>query len=255
MKGRTELEHPEWVSACCYQEYVVAFLDILNFSQLVYDTKNNVIFAGLFNALSTGVDQNGFLLKNGFDGLKTSVISDSIVLSLNVNTDKLFEKLNRLLFMVVTSFAEENILVRGGISKGLLYHQDSIVFGPALVQAYHLEDQYANYPRCIIDKDVIEGLVKDLTPDDADLADNFTEDLDGFLYFDVYNLLCRNSDHDPEYSVTLQRLHDVIVSNLNKFGKPSNNKENRILDKYLWCKRALNFAIKTTGLNTHLLVP
>ncbi len=41
------------------------------------------------------------------------------------------------------------VLVGGGVSFGPLYHDASVVFGPALVEAYHLESDCAKFPRVI----------------------------------------------------------------------------------------------------------
>jgi hypothetical protein len=260
LKGRTEQEHPEWKNACQYQEYVVILLDVLGFSKLINDVKNNVIFAGLFDTINSGAEKSrcflkrGFLLKHGFDDLKTCVISDTIVLSLYANTNKLFEKLNRLLFMVLSSFADENILLRGAITKGLLYHEKNIVFGPALVRAHQLEQYTANNPRCILDAPFVTDLEKNLTPSDENLIRNFTEDADGYKYFDIFYVLCRNSKDDPRFSITLNRIHDTIVENLDKYKNPRNNEEKNILGKNVWCKYAFNNAISATESNQNLMI-
>src|SRR5262249_8589289 len=48
----------------------------------------------------------------------------------------------------------KGLLIRGGIAKGPLYHDDSIVFGPALIEAYQLETGVAKFPRVILSRDV-----------------------------------------------------------------------------------------------------
>ena len=68
-------------------------------------------------------------------------------------------------------------MLRGGITMGQLFIDDVMVWGNALVKAYYLEDKIANYPRIVIDEEVImecEG--------QAQLQDYFKIDFDG-IYF------------------------------------------------------------------------
>lgn len=44
------------------------------------------------------------------------------------------------------------LLLRGGITSGDMYVQDDIIFGPALTEAYLLEEKNAKVPRIIIRK-------------------------------------------------------------------------------------------------------
>ena len=63
-------------------------------------------------------------------------------------------------------------LCRGGISAGLLYHDDNnenqILFGPAFNRAYQLESELASIPRIILDSKV-KNLIYDYnkSPDNA----------------------------------------------------------------------------------------
>ena len=43
-------------------------------------------------------------------------------------------------------------LVRGGIAIGKMHHEGGVAFGPAFVEAYELESQFANTPRIILSK-------------------------------------------------------------------------------------------------------
>lgn len=48
--------------------------------------------------------------------------------------------------------------MRGGISSGWCYHEDSIVFGQAMIDAYELESQVAHVPRIVFSDEVAELL-------------------------------------------------------------------------------------------------
>jgi hypothetical protein len=44
----------------------------------------------------------------------------------------------------------EGYFVRGAVVRGLLYHDNNMVFGEALTEAYRLESQVAIYPRIML---------------------------------------------------------------------------------------------------------
>lgn len=56
-----------------------------------------------------------------------------------------------------------NILVRGGICFDDLYINDHVVFGPALVKAYHHAEQMAVFPRIVVDPKIIDLEKRDPT--------------------------------------------------------------------------------------------
>ena len=46
-------------------------------------------------------------------------------------------------------------LLRGGVTIGPLFHENGVVFGGGLVQAYRMESDGARYPRIIVSQSVI----------------------------------------------------------------------------------------------------
>src|SRR2546426_3373667 len=147
-----------------YEQRTVAFIDILGFSQHVRRTADEPAFvARLYDALRL-VDRQGRLwVAQAIGGPDTpaaevaaqtaamdfrmQVFSDSLVLSQRGNV-------GGLLFVRVSQLAmallELDVLIRGGIAQGSLYHDDTVVFGPALVEAYTLESKRAKFPRVIV---------------------------------------------------------------------------------------------------------
>nr|WP_317187917.1 hypothetical protein [Acinetobacter gerneri] len=45
---------------------------------------------------------------------------------------------------------QHNILLRGALTIGEIYHDENMVFGPAMVEAYELESKVAEFPRIIL---------------------------------------------------------------------------------------------------------
>jgi hypothetical protein len=133
-----------------YQERIVAFIDVLGFSELVKasDTDQtarvkiaNLIMTNELFAKFVG----GFLPRlNG----EAAFFSDSFVLSMDYGrVFQLIKEIGYLCRRLLTL----GLPCRGAITTGLLYHRERVVVGPALVDAYQLERSVAIYPRVILD--------------------------------------------------------------------------------------------------------
>lgn len=133
-----------------YQDKIVAFIDVLGFSNIVYSDSVislNNYFNFVLNNFKTAT------LKNNFNYY---LISDSIVISANRSKLNL-QKLVKMLAILQTHLLLDGILMRGAISYGDLYQNKSnnILVGPGLINAYKLESK-AIYPRIILDRRFIK---------------------------------------------------------------------------------------------------
>lgn len=87
------------------------------------------------------------------------MFSDSIVISqpiAEVDYPLFIELIAQLQYGLFT----KGILIRGGISCGKLYHDEYYLFGKELIKAYLFESTYADYPRILIDTNLIEEIHK-----------------------------------------------------------------------------------------------
>ena len=130
-----------------YKKHIIANLDILNFKQIIQQDTYNELFANLFSIVNafSKMDTAFMHLK----GIQTAVLSDSFIFSIPFSPDASFEKILSMVYVVQRILMENQILTRGAISVGQLYHADNVVFGPALVDAYLLQEYNAIYPRCL----------------------------------------------------------------------------------------------------------
>ena len=128
----------------------VAFLDILGYKNLLdHDVKNGTqIFKTkmieAFRVLDN-VNQAKFAHK---------VISDSIFVSCS-DRDAAPE-LMAILRNVFVAFLEKGLLIRGGVSYGEHFQNQTITYSPALTKAYLLESAIAEFPRIMVDPNVID---------------------------------------------------------------------------------------------------
>lgn len=152
-----------------YKKHVIAFVDLLGFSAWVEESVKD---PNLIEEMAEILERLGSYQKNIFESefptqltknIKITVFSDSIVLSSQYLTDDKFDICLRRLMAVTNVLCLDltrlGYLVRGGIARGPLYHESSIVFGPAMIDAYRLESEIAVYPRIIVHPEIQRYLI------------------------------------------------------------------------------------------------
>jgi hypothetical protein len=201
----------------CYVDCIVCFIDLLGFQNIVnIKTKNENVLIELYTMLSEL--QSNKLVENIFDGipvltgdrklttsgqagtteaakkkwpLMITQFSDSFVLSCpaeNIGSCRLL--LQTVYAVKRLFFWHLGILMRGGIAKGQLIHeQGGVLFGPAMNAAYALESKSAIYPRVLIADDAAKHLRDKLGIDDDPLLHPFFESFDGHTAIDIVSLL------------------------------------------------------------------
>src|ERR1700728_1508618 len=132
-----------------YNERVVAFVDILGFSDLgrksteYPDAKEKVRRLISVNKLFAE-----FMTKFQPNFSRANFFSDSFVLSMPHPPDR-SSYLVREVGYLCRYLLALGLPCRGGIVSGPLFHEDRFVIGPALIEAYNLESTAAKYPRVI----------------------------------------------------------------------------------------------------------
>lgn len=207
-----------------YEERIVLFLDILGFKSLVKDSENNkAVFYKIFEALSK---LNNYQDRQGKIPLREiTTFSDSIVISYPL--DNRF--LPRIIYEIrdlVLILLEYNILCRGGIGFGKLYHHGSLVYGPAMVEAYELESYAAKYPRVVIKE---ADFLKYIKVCSFKNYEHFImKDDDGIRYINIFNFYYSDTGEMCYESKFLKDKMEEIIS------KNITNSDNRIREKYEW---------------------
>lgn len=135
------------------------------------------------------------------------------------------------------------IICRGAIAYGKFFHNNKILFGPALVDAYETESKAAMYPRIILDKSIIKSFKENKIISTKNRVykknvDRFLkEDLDDRLYIDYFEYPSDKTENIHEYTMYMKKLREIISTG---------NKENKtdIKIKYGWMKMKFNEALK-----------
>lgn len=170
--------------------YVVAYLDILGATNRIKDSTGQNDSLNLIHNLykhimdlanpDTGIKK--------YEGIQFKIFSDNIIiakeLTSGADVDSVLILLNCVSNFLCSSVGDSvGWLVRGGITIGDLYIDETIVWGSALVRAYELEDKIAVYPRVIIDNSIAEVLQKA-----RDAQDYIRKDIDGLLYLNYMSI-------------------------------------------------------------------
>jgi hypothetical protein len=236
-----------------YENRICCFIDILGFKQHLDQTLNakgedNV---EKINSIKSVLDLAKSITQDlGLSESKeVTYFSDSIVISYKHNEEsQLFLTLLNLLY-VSMELANKGFLIRGGVGIGKLIHTNEAIFGPALVNAYHLESKISKYPRIIIPKDIIEQSLKYRSKHHSQkeeheyIMDVVTKDKDGYFYID-YIQKSSSEFYDKEYDLF------VFINNLkiNFFSNYLNERDD-VKVKLDWLKSKINALISNIKKN------
>jgi hypothetical protein len=142
-----------------YEERVVAYVDVLGWRKLIQRSVTDpLVRATISKAVHSLKHTQAALAKlkvNAIQGgqedlyPEVTVFSDTIVASCRPNPVAI-EVLVMQMQMYCIRLMVAGLYTRGAITRGHLYHDDGVIIGPALVEAYTLESTLAKYPRIIV---------------------------------------------------------------------------------------------------------
>ncbi|AEJ00827.1 hypothetical protein Nit79A3_0962 [Nitrosomonas sp. Is79A3] len=238
-----------------YEDRYCLFLDILGFQSHVDETikggnknKSAMTFTKLKGALDQisvdvhyrdAVEISGKLRSTS---RRVTQFSDSVIVSYLRNephgtgvTSILMDVHNLQLALL-----QRGILLRGAITAGQLYHDEKLVFGPALNEAVALE-RLANYPRVILDGEILDeaGLKRSPSPSLSRTINSMVaEDFDGLFYIDYFNIHPDDFNEDwVDVQYYLEKLRAVVKG-------LSNKKDPSIKVKHSWLRTKFNLMAK-----------
>jgi len=227
-------EHEAFINSLRYEKKLVAFVDILGWSEAVRTATAESDVRALGQALlplkgfSEYVDRLGALRpETGWHGDPVmSHFSDCIVLS--VKNDTIGRgHLTQALWALSKNVMNQGFLLRGGIALGDIYHRNGMVFGPALNEAYDLERRDAKHPRIILSNELSKS------PGDWGNHDEpFRIDSDGLMFYNYLPPFQNSHFFRNEYSIWHEQLlpiRELIIKQSLKYRNDKN-----IYPKYQW---------------------
>ncbi len=209
-----------------YEERIVMFIDVLGFKSLIdstldEDIENQLNISKLVGCFNKALEDIFDVSHRNY--VQFSQFSDSFVISHVVfdkeDVDSLFQAYTMVFLiakLIIRSFLQQEILVRGGICQGKVFHREGyLLFGPAMNKAYLLESTRAKYPRIIVSKEIIKNITAKLGPIPNDTLNEIgvplSLDDDGEVFLDYMNEFPRTLlNNFPRNSPSLVEKYDWL---------------------------------------------
>ena len=229
-----------------YEYRAILFVDLLGFKNKVNQSAfDKELLNKVFNAVNSlhkaKEDNYKEPMPGGKIGVEISSFSDSLVISKDIYEPGSFFYLLNMAYFAMVEIVANGFLARGAITVGQLYHNNKVIFGPAMNDVYLLESKCAIYPRIIIQKNIFENMIlKDSLNgigEDRKLYESLVqEDSDGLLFIDFLSKY--HQMDDDAYLWILGKTKELIIN-----GIKENQGNESVLQKYEWLKNYFNDSV------------
>jgi hypothetical protein len=235
-----------------YQCSLVTYLDILGFRELI-ESRSAGYISRTLRLVKHAIQPESRDAKEY--GLQYQSFSDLIVITVPLTNRSnlvyrpgaLFSQLLALLH-AQTSLLGEGILLRGAITVGDVEKSYGLLYGPALVKAYELEQKRAKYSRIIVDSEVVRQLKTnpalrrhDYKYEKKAIDAVLSRDADGELFIDYVRAIETEFDFPEEaYPLFLLQHRKLIKNGLARY-----RKNERIRAKYEWLQKYHNRTLES----------
>lgn len=228
-----------------YEDRICLFLDVLGFKDQVnkwVDSPQETgrLHSGLSEIFRAFRDQLPVQQNDFYTSRKVSQFSDSITVSYDLQEDGAVYYLLNDTYLLQIELLKWGIIVRGAIATGKLYHDEKLVFGPALIKAVEREKD-AKYPRVILDKEIIDigkqNHAEGNSPEyeEEAIRSLIRQDFDGAFYIDYFGVSPYNFDKSWKDIV-------IYLCTLKKFIENSINERCPlgVFLKFMWMRNKFN---------------
>lgn len=149
-----------------FVDNAIAFVDILGYRDLILLAERlgnpESLIGRLDKALTRSFDDKYKIPRHKF---KVKLFSDCISVSTELRAENIL-MLIRLVAAMQRELCMNDIWVRGAISFGKHYENETMIFSGGLIRAYDIERLCSEYPRILIDSEIFCFL----SPDEIDYA-------------------------------------------------------------------------------------
>lgn len=219
-----------------YKSCYFAYIDLLGFKEIV-KAKTCSEIVEIFNEakkryiINQITDENEEIPVIPSEEIHYYIMSDSICIYIDDNVPYAFPILAWLctFFQVRMLCLDTPVFVRGSITKGKIYSDSNVLFGPALVEAYLRAEKLARVPRIIIPVQLYDE-TKDQT--ERAMRKGFTYlEQDGFYVTNYINYFCVHSSTVAYREKVYQFVCNALNTSLDQ----------SIREKYLYVKTLMDY--------------
>lgn len=174
---------------------IVAFVDILGFSEMVKNDCENYNGAFKYFEILKKINSD----TKAINECSVTQFSDSVIFSLPLSVQN-FQKMIKILAEYQKELFYNSIICRGAISYGKHFEEKEFMFSQGLIEAYQLECKEAIYPRIVLSKNLLEYFKPNLTE-----PDYIVKEKDGYFFVDYFETAERNKTYN-----ILKKFNNVI---------------------------------------------
>lgn len=171
-----------------FDDYIIAYIDFLGIKEKMKKDSSFESLQILKFLLSGTKKTAGYISDiNTINNFEIKIFSDNIVIAQKVNEEKLSEQIISIVNLIGAiqfhSLMQFDFWLRGGITIGELFIDNSVVWGTGLIEAYNIENNLANYPRVILDNKLLRKY-EDCEKKALNLFALIKKDFDGLWFVD-----------------------------------------------------------------------
>lgn len=175
-----------------YKDCYVAVIDLLGFKDTI-KSKTCETICGFYDEIYTDYITTNEITKEPIverNKVQLKVASDTIFLCIESSEHNSLAGLVSCCDYLQVRLLRQStpVLCRGAITKGKVYINGDVCFGPAIVEAYKMEEELAKSPRIIMSKEIIAQW-ENYDQSGKGYIDKFTyQDVDGYTVLDYLYL-------------------------------------------------------------------
>ena len=165
-----------------------AFIDVLGTSEAIKEDADRSLNE-IHLAYDDAVKELKMRCPAWVKEFKVNIFSDNILLSCKAVKGEEIKAFYAIIYfsaLLQISMWTHNLLVRGGISWGSFFSDETMVWGKALLKAYNLESKAAVYPRIVVEPEIADIIMECRSKSQEGLL--LSGDFDGMYYVDPFGI-------------------------------------------------------------------
>lgn len=199
-----------------FDNYIIAYIDFLGIKEKMQDESSYESLQILKFLLMGTKRTAGYISDiNTINEFEIKIFSDNIVIAQKIDEERACNQIISIVNLMgsiqLHALLQFDFWLRGGITVGELFIDNSVVWGKGLIEAYNIENNLANYPRIVLSNKLLEKY-ENCKKESLNLFALIKKDFDG-LWFVDFLLAAPNLKMIPTIS---KFLCEIIVVYANK---------------------------------------